>query len=153
MQALMARFRTTPPPHARPGCESSASRDYQQLDRHWLPAASPQPLDGPKGDMVMLDLRAEGNYVAVRPSGTEPKVKFYMFTYEPAEQLRNLEDTKAELAARLDALGRDLTAFADALMRPTKAQLRKIVPVILVAPTMRLLAVRVLRRGQQVEGQ
>ena len=37
--------------------------------------------------MVMLDLATEGNYVAVRPSGTEPKVKFYMFTYEPAEQL------------------------------------------------------------------
>ena len=28
---------------------------------------------------------AEGTYVAVRPSGTEPKVKYYMFTYEPAE--------------------------------------------------------------------
>ena len=45
--------------------------------------------------MVMLDLAAEGTYVAVRPSGTEPKVKFYMFTYEPAEQLANLDDTKA----------------------------------------------------------
>ena len=45
--------------------------------------------------MVMLDLAAEGTYVAVRPSGTEPKVKYYMFTYEPAEQLANLEDTKA----------------------------------------------------------
>ena len=37
----------------------------------------------------------------MRPSGTEPKVKFYMFTYEPAEQLHNLETTKAELAERL----------------------------------------------------
>ena len=60
----------------------------------------------------MLDLAAEGTYVAVRPSGTEPKVKYYMFTYEPAEQLANLDDTKAQHAERLAALGRDLTAFS-----------------------------------------
>ena len=44
--------------------------------------------------------------MAVRPSGTEPKVKFYMFTYEPAELLADLELTKTQLAARLDALAR-----------------------------------------------
>ena len=43
--------------------------------------------------------------MAVRPSGTEPKVKYYMFTYEPAEQLANLDDTKSEHAARLAAAG------------------------------------------------
>jgi phosphoglucomutase/phosphomannomutase len=62
--------------------------------------------------MVMIDLGPPGTYVAVRPSGTEPKVKFYTFTFEPAEQLHDLEETKAELAARLDALAKDLTAFA-----------------------------------------
>ena len=41
------------------------------------------PLDAPNGDMVILDLEAEGNYVAVRPSGTEPKVKIYLFAYDP----------------------------------------------------------------------
>ena len=50
--------------------------------------------------------------MAVRPSGTEPKVKFYMFTYEPAEQLANLDDAKSQHAARLEQLGRDLTAFS-----------------------------------------
>ena len=63
--------------------------------------------------MVILDLAAEGNYVAVRPSGTEPKVKFYMFAYEPPEMLPNLEDAKAEMAARLKGFEADLTAFAD----------------------------------------
>ena len=67
---------------------------------------------GRSGDMVMLDLAAEGTYVAVRPSGTEPKVKFYMFTYEPAEKLANLEDTKRQHAERLEQLGHDLTAYS-----------------------------------------
>ena len=61
--------------------------------------------------MIILDMD-EGNYVAVRPSGTEPKVKFYMFSYVPAEQLANLDDTKGELQARLDRFEEDLKAFA-----------------------------------------
>jgi phosphoglucomutase/phosphomannomutase len=60
-------------------------------------------------------LAAEGNYVAVRPSGTEPKVKFYMFTYVPPEQLADLEQTKQEMAQRLNGYYADLKAFADAV--------------------------------------
>ena len=63
----------------------------------------------------MLDLATEGNYVAVRPSGTEPKVKFYMFTYEPPEQIADLRDTQAKLDKRLSALERDLAAAAQTL--------------------------------------
>ena len=58
----------------------------------------------------MIDLAPEGTYVAVRPSGTEPKVKFYMFAYEPAEQIHDLGAVKEELSARLDALAKDLAA-------------------------------------------
>jgi phosphomannomutase len=29
--------------------------------------------------MVILDLQEPGNYVAARPSGTEPKIKLYVF--------------------------------------------------------------------------
>ncbi len=60
----------------------------------------------------MLDLAARGNYVAVRPSGTEPKVKFYTFSYEPAEQIANLDDTKTEVGNRLKAMAADLSSFA-----------------------------------------
>ena len=110
MATLMARFRQEPPTQLA-GFAVRRVRDYQTLTEH-EPGGRPKPFDGPKGDMVMLDLDAEGTYVAVRPSGTEPKVKFYMFTYEPAEQLANLETTKAELAQRLADLGGDLTAYS-----------------------------------------
>jgi phosphoglucomutase/phosphomannomutase len=53
-----------------------------------------------------------GNSLAVRPSGTEPKVKFYMFAYTPPEQLSDLEETKGEQSARLDQMGDDVRAFA-----------------------------------------
>jgi phosphomannomutase len=112
MLSLMARFRDDPPRQLA-GLAVTRVRDYQHLTVH-EPGGTPRPLDGPRGDMVMLDLEAAGTYVAVRPSGTEPKVKYYMFTYEAAEMLTNLEDTKARHEARLAAMGHDLTAFSQA---------------------------------------
>jgi phosphomannomutase len=109
MQKLMARFRSAPPQQLA-GFKVIRVCDYQTLTQ-FAPGQPPQKLVGPEGDMVMLDLSPAGNYVAVRPSGTEPKVKFYMFTFEPAEQIANLEDTKAECAQRSDALQRDLSSF------------------------------------------
>ncbi|HZZ26818.1 MAG TPA: phospho-sugar mutase [Pirellulales bacterium] len=110
MQKLMARFRSTPPTQLA-GIQVRRMRDYQSLTQFALGQA-PEKFSGPPGDMVMLDLTAAGNYVAVRPSGTEPKVKFYMFTFAPAEQIANLDDTKAECAARLQKMQADLSAFA-----------------------------------------
>ena len=63
---------------------------------------------------VLLDLE-DDNYVAVRPSGTEPKVKFYMFTYVAAEQLSLLDAAQEEMTERLDAFEKDLKAFADSV--------------------------------------
>ena len=110
MQSLMIRLRESPPEHLA-GLRVVRIRDYQQ-GTVTAPGGQPNPLQGPQGDMVILDLEAEGNYVAVRPSGTEPKVKFYVFAYEPAEQLHKLEETKAQMAERLDAIQGDLAAFA-----------------------------------------
>ena len=61
--------------------------------------------------MVILDLASEGNYVAVRPSGTEPKVKFYLFGFVPAEQLHDLDTTKEEVGAQLKTIGADLSEY------------------------------------------
>lgn len=110
MRKLMSRLREMPPRQIG-GMKLRAARDYQNL-QVISPDGTRKPFDGPKGDMVICDLAAEGNFVAIRPSGTEPKVKFYLFAFEPAEQLANLADTKVELQARLAALEKDLRAFA-----------------------------------------
>ncbi|MBL8829298.1 MAG: phospho-sugar mutase [Planctomycetaceae bacterium] len=107
MRRLMEGLRTAPPRELA-GFKVTRSRDYQNLVES-TPGGAAKPFTGPKGDMVILDLAAEGNYVAVRPSGTEPKVKFYLFGYEPAEQLHDLEATKAELSERVKRIGADLS--------------------------------------------
>jgi phosphoglucomutase/phosphomannomutase len=60
----------------------------------------------------MLGLAAEGNYVAVRPSGTEPKVKFYMFAYAPPAESQDVDAARKMLEERLDAMEADLRKFA-----------------------------------------
>ncbi len=108
IEALMARLRQDPPQELA-GLRVRRVRDYLNL-RELEPGGKPRDFQGPKGDMVMIDLDAPGTYVAVRPSGTEPKVKFYMFDFEPAEQIHDLTAVKAQLSDRLDALAKDLAA-------------------------------------------
>lgn len=110
MQEVMAAFRSHPPAEIG-GDKVAQIRDYERKTLT-VAAGKPQPLVGPTGDLVMLDLAREGNYVACRPSGTEPKIKFYMFAYTPPEQLANLDSAKAELEARLDEMEVDLRKFA-----------------------------------------
>lgn len=110
MKEAMAKMRSEPP-KSLGGISVKQSRDY--LQQLCTPTGGDsQPLSGPKGDLVILDLEEDGNYVAVRPSGTEPKIKFYQFVYVPAEELASLERTKAEMTERLAAFENDLRAFA-----------------------------------------
>ncbi len=110
MQMLMARFRSAPLATLA-GVQVKTIRDYKNLVTTPV-GGQPVPLVGPKGDMVMLDLAEDGNYIVVRPSGTEPKVKFYMFTFVPAEELHNLQTTKNDMATRIRLFEEDLRAYA-----------------------------------------
>ena len=112
MQQLMKELRENPP-QAISGIAVSGLRDYL-AGRTILPDGSSRSLQGPTGDIVVIDLADDGNYVAVRPSGTEPKVKVYLFTYVAPELLSDLETAKQEMDARLDGIEKDLRAIAEA---------------------------------------
>ena len=62
--------------------------------------------------VVVLDLAEPGNSIAVRPSGTEPKVKLYMFTRVNVNDPQALAEAKRAGTARLDAFAAELEAFA-----------------------------------------
>ncbi len=110
IKAVMAKFRGKPP-KSLGGMKTVQVRDYlNQAVRE--PGGEPQPLEGTVGDLVMVDLEPEGNYVAARPSGTEAKVKFYMFAFQPPDRSADLKATRAEVADRLAAVEKDLRAFS-----------------------------------------
>jgi phosphoglucomutase len=72
----------------------------------------------PKEAMLMMEL-ADGRRVAVRPSGTEPKIKFYLFARQepqPGQQFsrEELASIKANVRASLERLWTVLQADVDA---------------------------------------
>ena len=113
MQRLMAAFRAKPM-KSLAGIPVARQRDYKDLtQRDFLAASSdPQPLAGPVGNLIIMDLAEPGNYVAVRPSGTEPKIKLYVFTRLAPEESVDIEAATAKLAQRITALEADVRAFA-----------------------------------------
>jgi phosphoglucomutase/phosphomannomutase len=114
MLTIMGRFRENPPTILG-GMAVREVRDYQSLTKLTAAAdgwSAPTAFEGNAGDMVIVELAANGNFIAVRPSGTEPKIKFYTFAYEPPELLGDLRETRAQLAARINNWEHDLASFA-----------------------------------------
>ncbi len=111
MKKLMSQFRTSPPT-VLGGMTVAQVRDYSCGQTIDLASGDRNPLSGPTGDLVILDLAEEGNYLAVRPSGTEPKVKFYLFTRLAAEASQDLATARQTLEQRLGNLETDVRAFA-----------------------------------------
>ena len=112
MKAIMARLRQSPP-SVLGDLKVESARDYLRQTTTRADGTS-EPLDGPVGDLIIFDLHAEGNYVAVRPSGTEPKIKFYQFAYHPPEDGTDLAAVKTMLENRLISLEHDLRQYAEA---------------------------------------
>ena len=106
MQSIMNGLRESPPDTIG-GLKVVEVRDYLRQTRT-ASDGTVTPLDGPVGNLVILDLEEEGNYVAARPSGTEPKIKFYTFTYVPAELLADIDLARKDMQSRPTAIHEDL---------------------------------------------
>ena len=113
MEKLLQTFRSDPPKSIG-GLDVQSVRDFSVLEKK-LADGSTEKFEGPVGNLLMFDTSVEGNYVAARPSGTEPKVKFYMFTYMPKDEIKDLDSAKKQLQDRLDAYAKDMQAFADSI--------------------------------------
>jgi phosphomannomutase len=111
MQRLMDAFRLDPP-RSLGGLRVTRLRDYLKGTLRTLLDGDEKPLDGPKDNLVFLETLEDGNYIAARPSGTEPKVKFYMFTYVAPEKVHDLAAVQNAMNQRLDAFAADLQTLA-----------------------------------------
>jgi phosphoglucomutase/phosphomannomutase len=114
MQATMARLRKNPP-HELGGLRVRHVRDYLRQEIVTFPNREAthvqrerQKANVPASDLLIFDLEPAGNWAAIRPSGTEPKLKFYLFAYEPPEKSIDLSATKSRLSQRLGALQESL---------------------------------------------
>lgn len=123
MKEIMATLRAKPPT-ACGGLDVVRTRDQATLTT-WKPGGTPEPYEGVQSDLVIFDLAGLpeagsrsggrfpplGNAVAARPSGTEPKIKFYLFTAAEPCSTAELPAVKAALTKRLDAIEADLRSL------------------------------------------
>ena len=76
MKEIMANLRDNPPTELA-GMKVTAVRDYKKGIR--VSAAGTEPTGLPASDVLYFELE-NGNWVCIRPSGTEPKIKLYVNT-------------------------------------------------------------------------
>ncbi|MBR2061229.1 MAG: phospho-sugar mutase, partial [Tidjanibacter sp.] len=57
---------------------------------------------------VLQFLTADKTIISVRPSGTEPKIKFYFGVCEPLASLADYDATAAKLDAKIEQMKKEL---------------------------------------------
>ena len=111
IQQMMADFRANPPKEIA-GSAVVRVDDYKALTR--LDAQSGQTSAIKAGSMgiessnVLQFFTVDGTKVSARPSGTEPKIKFYVSVVEPLASKEAFDDTYAQLKAKVQRVIDDL---------------------------------------------
>ena len=95
--AIMEKLRNNPPKNFG-DLQVTAFRDYEMDKITDMATGEVRPTGLPKSNVLYFDLTND-SWCCARPSGTEPKIKFYM-----GVKGTNLEDANVKLAALTDAV-------------------------------------------------
>ncbi|HTF16527.1 MAG TPA: phospho-sugar mutase [Chryseolinea sp.] len=102
IKAMMQKFRTNPPSEII-GSKVTHLLDYQSLKEKDLVAGGEKRLDFPASDVLQFYL-ADGTKVSVRPSGTEPKIKFYISVKTELKSRGEFEKVTAILNKKIEGI-------------------------------------------------
>ncbi|MEC1264361.1 phosphoglucomutase [Bacillus subtilis] len=108
IEAILASFRQNPP-QKMAGKQVVTAEDYAVSKRTLLTESKEEAIDLPKSNVLKYFLE-DGSWFCLRPSGTEPKVKFYF-----AVKGSSLEDSEQRLAA----LSEDVMKTVDEIVEST----------------------------------
>ncbi len=81
--------------------------DYQTSIAKNTQDQTEQPISIPKSN-VLIFYTESGSKIAARPSGTEPKIKFYMSVQEPLATITDFEAVQKTLESRIETIKKDL---------------------------------------------
>jgi phosphoglucomutase len=102
IKAMMEKFRSNPPATII-GSKVVRLLDYKILKEKNLVTGVESTLDFPKSDVLQFYLE-DGTKVSVRPSGTEPKIKFYISVNAPLNSKADFEMTTVELDKKINGV-------------------------------------------------
>lgn len=107
IQSIMAHLRSAPPKRVV-DLDVLAVRDYQQQVRRDRDGTS-SALDLPRSNVLAFELEG-GSRIVARPSGTEPKIKFYFDYRETVAEGESMQTAQTRANERLETL---VTAFLE----------------------------------------
>ena len=105
IKALMAKFRATPPSIIA-GEKVIETRDYKLQEAKDLVSGKVAPITLPQSDVLQF-FTESGSKITIRPSGTEPKIKFYFSMKDDTSN--GLEPAMRALDAKLEQAAKELT--------------------------------------------
>jgi phosphoglucomutase/phosphomannomutase len=112
IKRLMAAFRTKPP-KTIDGLAVTEVYDYEAHEIRTASGAT-RPLPEPSGDLLIFHLDEPGARLAARPSGTEPKIKFYLFARGDTKSVTDrtrLAEVRLQTERRLDGIAQGIEQY------------------------------------------
>lgn len=107
--AMMKNFRENPP-KTLAGSPVVLIKDYSDLNCKNLKTGEIEKLNFPTTSNVLQFFTEAGDKVSVRPSGTEPKIKFYVEVREDLPSKEQYEETVKKAEEKIDRVLEDLGA-------------------------------------------
>ena len=104
IQNMMVEYRANPPKSL---CGSPVVEvyDYKTLEVKDVATGNVRPIEGVEDKSNVLQwITADGTKVSVRPSGTEPKIKFYFGVKADLPSVEQFDEVQAALDAKIEAL-------------------------------------------------
>ncbi|MCD6180624.1 MAG: phospho-sugar mutase [Bacteroidales bacterium] len=102
IQAIMVDYRNNPPKYIN-NSEVVAIKDYQKQLFYDLKTGKEQIIDLPKSNVLQF-FTADGSKISIRPSGTEPKIKYYFGVKAPLDKIEDFDSVYASLKERINSI-------------------------------------------------
>lgn len=106
IKAMMVSYRNNPP-KTLAGSQVVKLMDYEMRVETDLLSGKTTPIALPKSDVLQF-LTADGSLISARPSGTEPKIKFYFSVNEKLASKEQFDLIDKKLDAKIDIIITDL---------------------------------------------
>ncbi len=106
IQMMMDGYRKKPPMEIN-GSAIIKIKDYQFQKEINLITGTKETIMLPKSNVLQF-VTADGTVVSIRPSGTEPKIKFYIGTKTELKKAADYKKVEKELDNKLNAICKDL---------------------------------------------
>lgn len=108
IQNMMVEYRNNPPKSIL-GSKVVKILDYKTLEELDVATGKKSPIEGIEDKSNVLQwITEDGTKVSVRPSGTEPKIKFYFGVKAELPSVEQFDEVQTALDAKIEAIKKEL---------------------------------------------